>query len=665
MLAMGTSAWPSAEGEMAERIAAYNWAATPLGAVVSWPQCLKTAVDLMLASGFPTAIQWGYEGILLYNDAEARILGQCHPAALGQPVVTTGRATLPRLEGVFRRVVDGESVIDGGQRYFIRENDAEREIWADHLASPIRNESGAIAGLWMVLIDVTAHIQAERRRQHAEDALRKKEEQHAFLFGLSDALRVIADPGVILTTATRMTVEHFGASRSCYAEFHGDDVVHRGCWICHGVRMPERFAFADLAVVAEGYFAGHAVITDDIESDPHFRENERDMLRAAGIAAFVCVPLRKETVFGVQSGVPRVWTADEVDLIREAGERTLRAARRARAEAALRDSEARFRQFAEASPDILWIGDANTLQLEYWSQSFEWDFGDPALGRDNLKNWLDIVVAEDREQVLATFTAALSGARASFECRVRRPRDGEIRWIRGNVFPLLDGGGSVQRFGSVCHDATREKATAARLEIMVAELQHRTRNLMAVLQSIVAQTLAACEDPGSFKMRIDEQLVVLSRVHDLLSRSEQEPITIGALIRREFDAAGGEADRVEIVGPEVRLRNSTVQMLALALHELATEARRHGALSSDHGRLRIGWEIEQIRGAPCLRLTWIEERPVCVGVGRDRRGYGRELIERALPYSLNAETCYEVSEAGLRCTITLPLTKEGPKERGE
>jgi two-component sensor histidine kinase len=199
------------------------------------------------------------------------------------------------------------------------------------------------------------------------------------------------------------------------------------------------------------------------------------------------------------------------------------------------------------------------------------------------------------------------------------------------------------------------------MEMMVAELQHRTRNLMAVLQSIVARTLAACEDPGSFKMRIDEQLMVLSRVHDLLSRSGQEPITIGALVRLELDAAGGTG-RIEVSGPDVRLRNSTVQMLALALHELATEARGHGALSPDHGRLRIAWEVERVRGAPCLRLNWIEERPVCVGLGRDRRGHARELIERALPYSLSAETCYELDEAGLRCTITLPLTREGPSK---
>jgi two-component sensor histidine kinase len=93
-------------------------------------------------------------------------------------------------------------------------------------------------------------------------------------------------------------------------------------------------------------------------------------------------------------------------------------------------------------------------------------------------------------------------------------------------------------------------------------------------------------------------------------------------------------------------------------------ARKHGALSTDQGRLEIGWQVEQIGGAPWLRLTWIEAHPVRVAVKRDPPGFGRELIERALPYSLNAETCYELDGSGLRCTIFLPLTKEGPKERG-
>jgi two-component sensor histidine kinase len=79
--------------------------------------------------------------------------------------------------------------------------------------------------------------------------------------------------------------------------------------------------------------------------------------------------------------------------------------------------------------------------------------------------------------------------------------------------------------------------------------------------------------------------------------------------------------------------------------------------------LRIEWHVEQWRGDPCLQLSWIEERAVCVAIKRDRRGYGRELIERALPYSLNAETRYELDEAGLQCTIAIPLAREALKER--
>jgi PAS domain S-box-containing protein len=669
MWVMGTKAWPSGQGEMAERICTHNWAATPLGPIPSWPQCLKTAVELMLASGFPTSIHWGPDAILLYNDAKARILGGSHPAALGKPTFDALPATRPGLELVVRRVMGGESVIYSDQRYFIQETGGEKEIWVDHLASPMRDETGAIAGLWMVLIDVTARIQAERQRRQAEDALRKSEARQVFLLQLSDALRAIAGPDAIVTTATMTTGTHFGVNRCCYSEICGNEILHRGSWGRDGDHMPKCCACTELATVVEGYLAEQAAVADDIESDPRFTEEERDRLRAAGIAAFVCVSLRKQTIFGLQSAAPRVWSASEVELIKEVAERTLHAVRRARTEAALRDSEERFRQFAGASTDIIWIRNAKTLQLEYWSPGFEWGFGDkwdPALGGDNLKDWVDIIVPEDRERALDTLARVQSGERVTFEYRIKRPRDGEILWIRSTVFPILDGAGGVQRIGSICHDTTGEKATAERMEIMVAELQHRTRNLMAVLQSIVAQTLAASEDLDSFKMRIDERLIALSRVQRLLSRSDQEPVTIGALVQLELDALDddGRPGQIEVCGPEVRIRNSTVQMLALALHELAVDAHQHGALSTDRGRLRIAWDVGQVRGAPYLQLSWIEERPDGVAVKRDRRGYGRELIERALPYSLNAETCYELDGTGLRCTVSLPLTKEGPKERG-
>ncbi len=667
---MGTSGWPSGQGEMALRIGTYNWTATPLGPTVAWPQNLKAAVELMLASAFPMSILWGQEAIILYNDAKARLLGKFHPAALGQSAFEALLVIPHGLEPVIHRVMSGESVVFGEQRYVVQGKSGEREMWVDHLASPMRSETGAIAGLWMVLIDVTTRIQAERQRQDAEDARRQSEARQAFLLRISDEMREIADPAAIMAAATRMTGEHFGASRCCCEEICGSEIRLRGSWGREMIPTPENFVLATFAApAAGGGIPGRAVVVADVGSDPRLTEQERESLGAARTAAFVCVPLRGGGVLGVQSEVPRAWTAAEVELIRELGERIWHAVRRARAEAALRDSEERFRQFAEASTDIIWIRDAKTLQLEYWSPSFEHGFGDkwdPTLGGDNLKDWLDIIVPADRERTLEAIAAVQARERVIFEKRIKRPSDGEIRWTRNHLFPLLDGAGSVQRIGTICHDITEEKATADRMQNLVAELQHRTRNLMAVLQSLVTRTLAASEDFDSFKMRIDERLMVMSRVHDLLSRSEEEPVTIGALVQLEIGALGNDvpAGRIEVSGPEVTIRNSTVQMMAFALHELAIDARKHGALSMDRGSLKIGWEVEQIRGASCLRLSWIEECPIGVGVGRDPRGYARELIERALRYSLNAETRYALDEAGLQCTISLPLTKEGLKERG-
>jgi two-component system CheB/CheR fusion protein len=152
-------------------------------------------------------------------------------------------------------------------------------------------------------------------------------------------------------------------------------------------------------------------------------------------------------------------------------------------------------------------------------------------------------------------------------------------------------------------------------------------------------------------------------VQGLLSRSDEQPITIGLLIRTELEAVGGEAAlrRVEVEGPDVLLRKSAVQTLSLALHELATNARKYGALSNGDGRLEVTWRvIRDIGTAPRLLLDWIERSSAPYGRGQESTGYGRELIERALPYSLGARTRYELASEGVRCAIDLPLTQGQP-----
>jgi two-component sensor histidine kinase len=164
-----------------------------------------------------------------------------------------------------------------------------------------------------------------------------------------------------------------------------------------------------------------------------------------------------------------------------------------------------------------------------------------------------------------------------------------------------------------------------------------------------------------------DRLEALARVNGLLSRlNEGDRITFSELIRTELSGLGitealGHPGQVTLHGPEnVRLRSSTVQTLALGLHELATNALKYGALSRPEGRLSIRWSLKRpATGDRRLQVEWREDGiPVQLGPDEEpvRKGYGRELIERALPYQLQAETSYAITREGVHCIISLPLS---------
>jgi two-component sensor histidine kinase len=261
------------------------------------------------------------------------------------------------------------------------------------------------------------------------------------------------------------------------------------------------------------------------------------------------------------------------------------------------------------------------------------------LRRDNLANWPALIMRGGRETAL------------TYEHPVEPPDGDGLRWVPGAGFPLAD---------DPHRRVTAEDAAAECAAAMVAELQHRTRNLIAVVRAIIGRTLATSPSPDEFWRRIDGRLRALSRVQGLLSRSGLQPVTIDDLLRLEFDAEdlagrGLLREQVDITGPAVRLQGATVQTLALALHELGANAREHGALSTGDGRLRIRWRLMQRGRRSWLVLDWVEETVRRDGAPSGRKGYGRAFIEHALSYSHGAETCYELDETGLWCSIALPL----------
>jgi signal transduction histidine kinase len=208
--------------------------------------------------------------------------------------------------------------------------------------------------------------------------------------------------------------------------------------------------------------------------------------------------------------------------------------------------------------------------------------------------------------------------------------------------------------------ARERRAREEARKVMVAELQHRARNLLAVVESIAGETLRSSKSLVEAQGKLEQRLAALGRVHRLLAREDSRRVTVRKLVSMELRAIAPDAkERIEISGPTVTLPVEAVQTLALALHELATNAVKYGALRVRRGDLAVRWEVRGANGAPrTLRLSWnetgIPRRATQRAIGR---GFGRELIERALPYELDARTQLEIGRGEVRCTVELPLQR--------
>jgi two-component system CheB/CheR fusion protein len=222
---------------------------------------------------------------------------------------------------------------------------------------------------------------------------------------------------------------------------------------------------------------------------------------------------------------------------------------------------------------------------------------------------------------------------------------------------------SDQRIGGVVVsfvDVTGLTQAEDHQRILIAELQHRTRNLLNVVQAIVLQTLGRKSTPQILK----DRLAALGRVQSLVSKSKDDEVDLAEVVRLELRAyAGEEEGRVTINGPSLALGYERIQTLALALHELTTNAVKHGALNGSGGRLNVCWAVKSCAdGVPLLVLDW-RESGVIMPSDVSRRGYGRELIERALTYTSRAKTQLTFGADGVACRIEMPLARRAAAPR--
>ena len=240
------------------------------------------------------------------------------------------------------------------------------------------------------------------------------------------------------------------------------------------------------------------------------------------------------------------------------------------------------------------------------------------------------------------------------EFRVNRP-NGEVRWCIGVAAASFDGPDHVLRISGVTIDITDRKLAEERQTLLAEEVDHRARNVVAVIQSIMRLTRS--DNIEAYLAAVDGRIRALSNAHKLLSRSRWEGADLGKLAREEFAPyRTDDVERVSCDGPAILLQPSTAQTLALALHELATNAAKYGALSAPGGRIRLSWELEP-KG---LVLSWKEIAGPPVNTPRTT-GYGTRVVRAGIEQQLGGSATFDWNPDGLQCSMVIPHDEKAEK----
>jgi two-component sensor histidine kinase len=231
---------------------------------------------------------------------------------------------------------------------------------------------------------------------------------------------------------------------------------------------------------------------------------------------------------------------------------------------------------------------------------------------------------------------ALRGRRRQYEARARLE---ELRTGEERVRTALES----------------ERRAAEHQKLLIDELNHRVKNTLATVQSIAAQTLRTAESRQDAQEALEKRLIALSRAHDVLTRESWEGANLTEVVIRALEPyqVHGES-RLQIRGPNVRLTPRMALALAMALHELATNAVKYGALSNRSGTVEVSWTVQNGAALPRLNLRWVEAGGPPVVAPR-RRGFGSRLVERSLAHDLAGRVDITFAPSGVVCSVDAPF----------
>jgi PAS domain S-box-containing protein len=265
----------------------------------------------------------------------------------------------------------------------------------------------------------------------------------------------------------------------------------------------------------------------------------------------------------------------------------------------------------------------------------------------------DIIPAENRAPVVVMKQDALATGESQ-DGEVAIGEGASLRWFDLHIEPLRDVSGTIVGLTCAAVDVTERKEGEAHLRLLMRELTHRSKNLLAVIQAMARQTARRAGTIEGFLEQFSNRLQALARSHDLLVQEGWHGAGLRELVRSQLGHyLDRDGSQVRIEGPSLLLRPEAAQSLGLALHELATNAAKYGALSVPTGQVSIQWAAQTDADPPGLEIVWSETGgpPVVVP---DHRGFGSLVVERNLAGSLDAQVEMSFAREGVRCRIVIP-----------
>lgn len=268
----------------------------------------------------------------------------------------------------------------------------------------------------------------------------------------------------------------------------------------------------------------------------------------------------------------------------------------------------------------------------------------------------DVLPSGSRAQMIALKRAVLDhGDTVTQELPIGH--DGSARWYEFHMEPIRNAQQQVIGLAAAAVDVTTRKEAESHLRLLMRELTHRSKNLLAVIQAMARQTATHTRSVDDFLDHFGARLQALASSHDLLVQQSWHGVPLKDLIHSQLGHyLKGPKAQVTLQGRDVTLKPEAAQSLGLALHEMCTNAAKYGALSSPAGRVTIGWEVAPLDGETGLDLRWRESNGPPVTPPR-QAGFGTLVIERNLSNALGARVTLDYALDGFRCDIHIPASE--------